>query len=118
MRKLHIQSDKQKDFLENLKELMFSRGISKLKADGEKVSRKLLGDADVFSSKHVCTQNFVESGEACGFYLVGENKNIFLICEEEPEVFIETENVLLYVDLARILKLYRCGPEVLNFNEI
>ncbi len=118
MRKLHIQSENEKVFLENLRELMLSGGISKLKADAEEVSRKLLGNIRVFGSNHISIQSFIEFENACGFYLVGENKNIFLVCEEKPEVFIETTNVLRHVDLARVLKLYRSEPDVLILNEI
>ncbi len=118
MRKLHIQSDNEKDFLENLRELMVSRGIFKLKVRAEKVSRKLFDYAEVFDSKYVIIQKFVDFEDIHGFYLVGEKRNIFLIFEEKAEAFVETENVFRYVDLTRFLKLYRDGKEVLNFVEV
>jgi len=118
MRELHIESDGQKDFLENLRELMVYRGISKLNVDAREISKMFFGETEIFDSKNVVIQKFVEFENIHGFYLVGEKQKLFLIFEENFEAAIETGDVFRYVDLAKILKLYRNGKEVLSFLEI
>jgi len=97
---------------------MVSRGISKLKVDAREISKKIFGEIGVFGSKNVVIQKFVDFENTRGFYLVGEKRKLFLIFEETVEATIETEDVLRYVNLVKILKLYRDGKEVLNFFEI